>query len=345
MMISEVDLISHKFSNIFSSLLVIFILTGMSSCKNEIQPQHLVGEAQGTYYAITYYDSLERDFSTELDSLFSNFDQSASVYKPESIISRVNRNDSTVVIDDIFQAVFNKSMEVSESTQGAFDITVMPLVNAWGFGYKGADRSDTINIDSLKQFVGYKKIRIENGSVVKDNAGIMIDYNAIAQGYTCDLIGAFFEKHGINNYLVDVGGEVLAKGTKPGSKPWNVAVEKPADSSASTREIQIIVPLENRALATSGNYRAYFVKDNKKYSHTIDPVTGFPVNHSVLSVSVIANQCMTADAYATAFMVMGLEKTKAFLKSSYDLDAYIIYDDNGTLKSWWSEGFPIPTKD
>lgn len=326
-------------NNLVSSLLVISFLTGMASCKEEHNPIRITGEAQGTYYSIIYFDTGNRNFRKELDSLFKAFDLSASIYKEESIISKVNRNHQ-VEIDSIFRVIFNKSMEVSERTNGAFDITVMPLINAWGFGNESSQQIDSSLIDSLKQLVGYEKITIRNNIVVKDDPRIMIDYNAIAQGFTCDIIGAFFQQHGINNYLIDVGGEVLAKGQKPGGKSWIVAVEKPADNSDSEREIQVSIKLKDKALATSGNYRAYIVKDGKRYSHTIDPSNGYPVNHSVLSVSVIANQCMTADAFATAFMVMGLDKIMTFLDANNDLEAYIIYDDNGSNKIWKSDGFP-----
>ena len=334
-----------NFSHILSknkfntSLLLVLYLIGMSSCKKEQIPIRITGEAQGTYYSIVYFDSQNRDLREEIDSLFKAFDMSASVYKKESVISKVNRNE-LVKIDSVFLAVFEKAMEVSVRTNGAFDITVMPLVNAWGFGYDSSGRADSTLIDSLIQLVGFSKIRIQEDAIIKDDPRIMIDFNAIAQGFTCDVIGAYFQKHGISNYLIDVGGEVLAKGQKPDGKSWIVAVEKPADSSNSEREIQIAINLKDKALATSGNYRAYFVKDGKRYSHTINPSTGFPVNHSVLSVSVIADQCMTADAFATAFMVMGLEKTIAFLKENKDLEAYVIYDDTGTYKVWQSDGFP-----
>ncbi|MGE5384059.1 MAG: FAD:protein FMN transferase [Omnitrophica WOR_2 bacterium] len=321
-------------------ILAALMMGPLSGCNRLAkEPVRITGEAQGTYYAITYFDEKERNFQPQLDSLFADFDQSASVYAKESIISRFNRNDSTVVADSIFDVIFKKSMEVSESTNGAFDITVMPLVNVWGFGFTERSKVDSAMVDSLLPLVGYKKIKLINGKLQKENKGIMIDFNAIAQGFTCDVIGKFFEKRGIYNYLVDVGGEVLAKGNKPDGSKWNVAIEKPSPDAMSAREIQITVPLKNKALATSGSYRAYFTENGQKYSHTIDPKTGFPVHHNVLSVSVLADDCITADAYATAFMVIGLEKTKEFLVKRKDLKAYIIYDENGKLRTWSSEGF------
>lgn len=333
-------MISRKidFPKLFMGLILIGLLT--ASCNNIKEPVSFTGEAQGTYYAITYFDDQSRNFQPQMDSLFKSFDLSASVYSKESVISRFNRNDSTVLSDQVFDAVFNKAMEVSEETGGAFDITVMPLVNVWGFGYTERSKVDSALVDSLLPLVGYQKIKLVNRRLQKEDSAMMIDFNAIAQGYTCDLIGEFLESKGINNYLVDVGGEVLGKGTKANGAPWRVAIEKPAADASDQREIQVAVSLNNKALATSGNYRSYFMENGKKYSHTIDPATGFPVQHSVLSVSVLADDCMTADAYATAFMVMGLEKTKQFLNTKRGLDAYIIYDQDGALTVWSSKGFP-----
>jgi len=333
-------MISRKidFPKLFMGLILIGLLT--ASCNNNKEPVSFTGEAQGTYYAITYFDDQSRNFQPQMDSLFKSFDLSASVYSKESVISRFNRNDSTVLSDQVFDAVFNKAMEVSEETGGAFDITVMPLVNVWGFGYTERSKVDSALVDSLLSLVGYQKIKLVNRRLQKEDSAMMIDFNAIAQGYTCDLIGKFLESKGINNYLVDVGGEVLGKGTKANGVPWRVAIEKPAADASDQREIQVTVSLNNKALATSGNYRSYFMENGKKYSHTIDPATGFPVQHSVLSVSVLADDCMTADAYATAFMVMGLEKTKQFLNTKRGLEAYIIYDQDGVLTVWSSKGFP-----
>lgn len=325
------------------AFIICFLILSVS-CKKELQPVKLYGEAQGTYYAITYYDREMRNFQKDLDSIFLAFNLSASVYEKESVISRFNRNDTSVNADTTFTVIFKKAMEVSAHTEGAFDITVMPLVNAWGFGYERRSRVDSTVIDSLLKLVGYQKIKLIDGKLIKENTSMMIDYNAIAQGYTSDLIGDFLEKKGVGNYLIDVGGEVLGKGVKPDDSSWKVAIEKPAEDATSERNIQITVPLKDKALATSGNYRKYFEEGGHKYSHTIDPSTGYPVEHSLLSVSVLATDCMTADAYATAFMVFGLEKTKAFLEVNKGLEAYLIYDDHGTMKTWASKGFPAEIK-
>ncbi len=330
--------ISFKDFTQWSAVLLIISLS--LSCKKQISPVKLMGEAQGTYYSITYYDKEMRNFQLEIDSLFKAFDLSASVYVKESVISRFNNNDTNVLADTTFTVIFNKAMEVSEMTDGAFDITVMPIVNAWGFGFTERSKVDSALVDSLLPLVGYRNIKLANGKLLKENQAIMIDYNAIAQGYTCDLIGDFLETKGIDNYLIDVGGEVLGKGQKPDGSIWKVAIEKPANDASSSREMQIAIPLKNQALATSGNYRKYIEEDGIKYSHTIDPTTGFPVQHSLLSVSVMADDCMTADAYATAFMVFGLNRTKEFLDKNKGLEVYLIYDDHGELKTWSSKGFP-----
>lgn len=323
----------------FLWLLAFAILATSCNNLNNLKEVKINGLAQGTYYAITYYDKHESDYQSEIDSLFKAFDISASVYLKESVISRFNNNDSTVMADDAFITIFNKSQEVSEKTEGAFDITVMPLINAWGFGFTDPMKLDTAQVDSLLPLVNYRNVKLENSKLIKNSPGIMMDFNAIAQGYSADLIGKMLESKGIDNYLIDVGGEVLAKGTKPGNINWKVGIEQPTENADDPRELNAVVNLRDKALATSGNYRRFFIKDGVKYSHTIDPKTGFPVNHRVLSVSVLANDCITADAYATAFMVMGLDKTKLFLNQNPDMEAYIIYTDTtGQLVNWASKG-------
>jgi len=314
------------------------ILLFASCSQPKLSEVKLNGMAQGTYYAITYYDAAGRNFQPQIDSFFVEFDKSASVYLPESIISRFNNNDSTIMADEAFTAVFNKAAEVSEITGGAFDITTMPLTNAWGFGFTDPGKLDQNTVDSLLPLVGFKNIAIADGKLIKSKPAITIDFNAIAQGYSADLIGDMLEKQGIVNYLIDVGGEVLARGGKPDGSPWRVGIEKPS-SDPSARDIDAVVLLKNKALASSGNYRRFFMKDGIRYSHTIDPKTGYPVTHSLLSVSVLAGDCMTADAYATAFMVMGLEKSKEFLSRHPELDAHFIFSNEmGENEVWSTEG-------
>ena len=249
-------------------------------------------------------------------------------------------NDSTVVADSIYTTVFRKSMEVSARTDGAFDVTVAPLVNAWGFGFSKRAKVDQAMVDSLLPLVGYKNVKLLNGKLVKKDLRMRIDFDAIAQGYSSDWLASFLERKGIKNYLIDVGGEVLGHGSKLDGQLWSVAIEMPARNSEDDRKIQAILSLENKAISTSGSYRKYYEENGVRYSHTIDPTNGYPVKHNLLSVSVLATDCITADAYATAFMVMGLEKSKTFLKNHPELDGYFISDDqHGGFAVFYTSGF------
>ncbi|NLN95343.1 MAG: FAD:protein FMN transferase [Bacteroidales bacterium] len=298
------------------------------------------GAAQGTYYDISYFDNQERNFQKEIDSLLDAFNFSVSVYEPNSIISKINRDETDTEADDWFITVFRKAYEVAEATDGYFDFSVGPLVNAWGFGFSDRLHLDRNTIDSLLKLVGYRNFKLENNRIIKAVPGAQIDFNAIAKGYAVDVVAQFIESKGVSRYLVDIGGEVIAHGRKPNGTLWKVGVEKPSEDQNSSRELKAIVELENMAIATSGNYRRFYIEDGVRYSHTIDPFTGYPVQHSLLSVSVLAEDCMTADAYATAFMVMGVEKTIEFLKIRKDLEAFLIYSENGEeLQTWISEGF------
>lgn len=310
------------------------------SCARPQQKVILQGQAQGTYYAITYFNSEGRNFQPEIDSILKAFDLSVSMWVPESIISRINNGDTLVLPDAWFTDIFNRSVAISENTGGAFDFTVGPLVNAWGFGFKGKMKMDSVIVDSLKALVDFRAVRLEKGKVIKDKPGIQFDFNAIAQGYAVDVIGKFLESKGLENYLIDIGGEVLGKGTKPDGSGWIVGIENPATDSLAERTLNSKVRLQNKALATSGSYRKYYEENGIRYSHTIDPETGYPVRHSLLSVSVLADDCATADGYATAFMVMGFEKARDFVESEPDLDAYFISaSENGLFETYATEGF------
>jgi thiamine biosynthesis lipoprotein len=304
-------------------------------------PVQFRGQAQGTYYAVTYYDSEQRNFQRAVDSLLREFDLTGSMWVENSIISRINRNEAEVDPDAIFIELFNRSKQVHEKSGGAFDPTVGPLVNVWGFGFKDRMKVDQHIVDSLLPLVGFDLVSLENNRIIKADPRVQFDFNAIAQGYAVDLIGLFLEDQGIGNYLVDIGGEVLAIGEKPDNTPWKVGIEKPADNAAYGEGLKAIVRLENKALATSGNYRKFYEEEGVRYSHTIDPKTGYPVQHSILSVSVLANDCATADAWATAFMVLGLDYSIEILGRDKDLDAYFIYSGSvsGELKTYFTEGF------
>jgi thiamine biosynthesis lipoprotein len=288
-------------------LLVIFLITSCSQKASYIKNS---GFIQGTTYSFIYESPKGIDFQKELENELKRFDGSLSNYQTNSIISRMNHNDSTVLADELFEACFERAMEISEITDGAFDLTVGPLVNAWGFGFEDDQAVGSTKIDSLMQFVGFQKIKLANRKLIKENKDIKVDVNAIAQGYSVDVIVNWLEHKNIENYLVEIGGEVRAKGINGKGIVWKIGIDKPIeDQSASNRELQAIASLNNKSLATSGNYRKFYEKDGIKYSHTINPKTGYPARNTLLSASVLATDCMTADAFATAFMVLGVEKS------------------------------------
>jgi thiamine biosynthesis lipoprotein len=297
------------------------------------------GEAQGTTYHISYLSSQKINYKTEIDSLLKAIDLSLSTYVPNSIISKINKNDTSVVADKYFIDVFNKAQEISKKTGGDFDITVAPVINAWGFGFTKKEKVNSLLIDSLLKFVDYKIVKLEERKIVKDKPQTLLDLNAIAQGYTVDVLASFLEGQGIANYLVELGGEVKARGKKKNGEPWKIGIDQPNDTLTDERPLKAVVSLNNKALATSGNYRKYYIEDGRRYSHIIDPHTGYPAKHNLLSATVIADDCMTADAYATAFMVMGMEKAKQFLMNhkELELEVFFIYDENGAWQTYTSE--------
>ena len=297
--------------------------------------QHDRGMVFGTVYHITYQSSksLQKDIEAEL----AKVDASLSPFNERSIITAVNENRDTVVNKILFD-VFALAMKISDSTNGAFDITVAPLVNAWGFGFKGGAMPSRHQVDSLKALVGYHKVSLTNGRVSKTDPRIMLDCSSIAKGYGCDVVAKFLSAKGIDNYMVEIGGEIVTRGISEKRLPWKIGVTKPTDDSLNVnQEIQTIINVTDKAMATSGNYRNFYYKNGRKYAHTIDPSTGYPVQHNILSSTVIADDCATADAYATAFMVMGLDKAKAILSRHPELMAYfILASDDGTNKVWFS---------
>ncbi len=334
----------YKLSNIylFVAAFMTAVLLYVVACgkKPEMKMIRFGGLTQGTTYQVTYYDSLGRDVHKEIDSILQVIDMSMSVYNINSTISKVNRNESKDDEDVHFIKVFRQSQDISRQTGGAFDVTVGPLVKAWGFGLKHRDKVDQKMIDSLKNFIGYEKISLDQNKVIKEDARIQLDFNAIAQGYTVDVIAGFLELNHIHRYLIEIGGEVAGKGTKPDGTLWSVGIEKPQWGTIDQRPIQAILTLNNRAIATSGNYRKYFEENGIKYSHTIDPKTGYPARNRLLSVSVMADECSTADAYATAFMVLGLDSAYNFLLNKPELDAYFVYSDSANeYKTEMTKGF------
>jgi thiamine biosynthesis lipoprotein len=297
------------------------------------------GYIWGTIYHIIYDNPNGDDLHEEVKVKMNEFDHSLSTYKPNSLISRVNNNDSTVVLDHYFETVFKRSLEISEITNGAFDMTIAPLANAWGFGFKNKLEPEDIPVDSLLEIVGYQKVKLINHKIIKDDSRIMFDPSAIAKGYGVDVVAEFLESKGISNYMVEIGGEIRVKGVSNKNRPWRVGIDQPIDDpEVKNRKIQDILNLKDGAMATSGNYRQFYIKNGKKYAHTIDPKLGYPVQHSLLSASVIAPNCMTADAYATAFMVMGFEKSREIVENDPNLEAYFIYTDtDGKYQTYSSE--------
>lgn len=320
----------------FSTASILLILGCNRGINNTIT---ISGAAQGTSYHITYLAGQHSNYRESFDSIFKKIDLSLSTYNTRSIISKINRNDTTVEVDEYFSDVFKKSIEVSEKTKGLFDVTVAPIINAYGFGFTKKERITNVLIDSLLRFVGYKKVRLVDNKLVKDIPQVMLDFNAIAQGYTVDVLASFLESKGISNYLVEVGGELRAKGTKLNDSSWTVGIEQPNESLTEDASLFAVINIKDKSLATSGNYKKFYVEEGKKYAHIIDPFTGYPAKHNLLSATVIADNCITADAYATSFMVMGLEKSKQFLLEHKDLnlEVFFIYDENGVSKKYISK--------
>ena len=322
-------------------LLLMIGLTVVASCGKQPKKIVLQGLAQGSYYAVTYFDSLGRDFQHDIDSIFHAVDMSVNLWVDTSVISKVNRNEE-VTLDAIFIDNFNIAQEAARLSDGYFDPTISPIVAAWGFSYKNGDSITPQLIDSLKQLVDYRNISIENGKVVKANPAMTLDFNAIAQGYTSDLIASFLDSRGIKNYLVDTGGEIMARGGKPNGKSWIVGIEKPADNWDSEQVVQTRVALHDKGLVTSGSTRKYVERNGKRYSHCIDPNTGYPVEHQLLSVTVLAENSVWADALASICMVMGMEKSLPIIQGMDGVEAYYIFvNENGELETFATEGFVI----
>ena len=325
-----------------TKLTIIFsIILLFNSCKNS--PSKYIynkGFAYGTMYSIIYESPNGIDFQEEIMDKFQDFTMIFSTYEEESTISKVNKNEATK-LEPEFIACFERAMDISEFTNGAFDITAGSLINAWGFGPDEKRKMTSKTVDSLKLFTGYKKIHINNNAIQKDIPEIQIDMNAISKGFTSDLIANFLTEKGCENYMVEIGGEVVAKGKNEKRKTWTIGISNPDESLlVSSNELQAIIQLPDLAMATSGNYRNFYVEDGVKYAHTIDPKSGYPVQHSLLSATVLANDCMTADAFATAFMVLGMDLGVEIARQVPEIEIYFIYaDDNGNNQIYMSENF------
>lgn len=295
------------------------------------------GAVFGTFYHITY--EAEADMQDSIDAVLQRIDSSLSPFNKQSVITAINQNES-MTTDADFRRVFSLAQTISAATDGAFDITVAPLVNAWGFGFRNkADITDAL-IDSLLVHVGMNLVAIdEQGMVVKADTAVMLDCSAIAKGYGVDAVADMLQAHGVDNYMVEIGGEVRLKGYNPKGKLWSIGIVKPdPDPTGQNQELEEVLTITDIAMATSGNYRNYYEEGNRRYAHTIDPRTGWPVQHNILSSTVLAPDCATADAYATAFMVLGLEQAQAVLDRHPELRAYFIYADEQGNNAVWRKG-------
>ena len=299
------------------------------------------GFTQGSTYHIVYNDPQGRDLRTNIEELLEDFDNSLSVYNPSSLLTRLNANDPAAQPDPWISECLEISRTISDDTDGAFDVTLRPLIAAYRIGTEDTPHLlSQHEIDSIRVFTGYKKVKIDNGRLVKEDPRLALDFNAIAQGYSADLMARMFDSLGIPDYMVEIGGEVVIKGENPKMEKWRIGINRPVDDSlAVNQELQTILEITDAGMATSGNYRNFYYKDGKKYAHTIDPRTGYPVQHNILSSTVIADNCAKADAYATAFMVLGLDSARIICDAHPELDAYFIYeDDNGKLRTYSTSG-------
>lgn len=322
--------------------LFILLFIGFSACEDVKNDLKIIeGNAIGTTFTIRYLDAGKNSFETKIDSLIAAINKSASTYIPTSDLSKINQGDTTVLADANLQEVFIKSEKIYKETEGSFDPSVGILVNAWGFGpEKPIENMDSLTVVALLKFVGYDKVRLENGKIKKLYPEIYLDYNAIAKGYLVDMVSRMFEKNGIENYMVEIGGEIRARGQNEKGTPWKIAIENP--NTDGSRSFATVIELKNESIATSGNYRKFKVKeDGTKYVHTINPKTGYAKESDLLSASVISkSDCADVDGYATAFMEMGFEKSKDFLKNHPELKAFLIFaDEKGAMQTYKSDNF------
>ncbi len=296
------------------------------------------GTIFGTLYHAKYLS--DKDLKAEIEAELQKVDASLSMFNPKSTISLINRNE-TDKADEMLSEVLQLSFIINKATNGAFDPTVAPLVNAWGFGFKSGQLPDSTQVDSLLALVGLSHIHLQDGKLTKDNPLSILDFSAIAKGYGVDRAAQVLRDRGIKDFMVEIGGEVVTEGVNEKGKPWRIGINKPDDDSTSTNaELQDIVSLSGKAIATSGNYRNFYISNGKKIAHTINPMTGYPAQQDILSSTVLAPTCAEADAFATAFMVLGLDRAKQVLKSLPQLEAYFIYSDQqGNYQTWQTEGF------
>lgn len=322
---------------VFALILLIFF-----SCENNKTDLKIIeGNAIGTTFTVRYLDAGIHNYKTKIDSLITVINKSASTYIPTSDLSKINKADTTVLVDANLKEIFTKSEKIYKETEGAFDPTIGILVNAWGFGpEKPIENLDSLKVQELLKYVGYEKVKLENGKIKKLYPEIYLDFNAIAKGYLVDMVSRMFEKSGVANYMVEIGGEIRARGQNEKGTPWKIAIENP--NTDGSRSFATVIELRDESIATSGNYRKFKIKeDGTKYVHTINPKTGYAKESNLLSASVISkSDCADVDGYATAFMEMGFEKSKDFLKNHPELKAFLIFvTENGEIQTYKSDNF------
>ena len=338
--------VDNRKKNLIYSAILILVFVSIWAYRRTAGPERVVGEkiefvgqTMGTSYSVKYIDEEGRHYQSQIDSLLEAFNQALSTYIPESEISRFNREALIKFESPFFYPVLKQSKEVYEKTGGAFDPTIGPLVNAWGFGPEGGISPDSATVDSLRQLVSFDSIYFDTVAVCKMKKGIKLDLSAIAKGYGVDVVAQYLLEKGIKNLFVEIGGEVYCYGTNAEGRPWRVGVNYPSYEAEEQRMAQAIIAIHDRAIATSGNYRNFYEEGGVKYSHTISPTTGYPVQHTLLSASVFAPDCMTADAYATAFMVVGQEEAIRIDQEIEEIDIYLIYsDEKGRMQTYASPG-------
>jgi len=326
-------------------LLILFLFT--PACNQLPRYECLEGSALGTTYAITFRippdapSGFTANAEQKLTAAFEMINNSMSIYNNHSLIHKINHNISQET-DSLFRIVYQRSLEITTLTGGAFDILAAPLFDLWGFGFENKDTIRKESLAEVKEYTGMDKFRLEGTLLYKADPRCRLSMNAIAKGFTCDLIAGELSAFGIEDMLVEIGGEIACKGLNPKKKPWRIGIDNPVDGNIHPGEmIQAVIIMTDKGLATSGNYRNYYIENGQKFAHIIDPVSGLPVNHNLLSATVIASDCMTADAFATAFMVMGLEASIAFLKQHSELGAYLIYDQNGVFGTYATDNIII----
>ncbi len=316
---------------------LLFIACTFGQFLNAQELIQINGFTQGTTFHIQYLDIKNRNFEHKMVKILTDFDNSVSTYNANSIISKVNRNEKNIKLDTYFTTCFTEAKHLFEITHGAFDPTVYPLVNAWGFGPEKKQAIEQTKLDSILTFVGFDKIRIDKGTVVKSDPRVQLDFNAFAQGYSVDVLADFLQKKGIKDFIIEIGGEVRAHGHDQDQFIWRVGIEQPIENKIQNNAHQVIIELDNKAVATSGNYRRFIEVNGKKIVHNLNPSTGLPTANNLLSASVFCSDALSADALATGFLVMGLEKTKIFLELNPEIGAYLIYsNDKGEFEVFMS---------